>query len=24
MFSDPNVLEVHEVLTSTDLDVGAR
>jgi heme-degrading monooxygenase HmoA len=24
MFSGPNVLEVHEVLTSTDLDVGAR
>ena len=23
MFSGPNVLEVHEVLTSTDLDVGA-
>jgi len=24
MFSGPNVLEVHEVFTSTDLDVGAK
>ena len=24
MFAGPNVLEVHEILTSTDLDVGAR
>jgi heme-degrading monooxygenase HmoA len=24
MFAGPNVLEVHDILTSTDLDVGAR